>query len=475
MTKFILRYPGGESTIEARFINPKFLNGYWSYDKEGQKPYKQISTDENGIDRKQFARLGDTMYFQIKTIDFQKGDEISLQLMEQDFAWLFNDIDFCNPNDDKFPDKLVIIKTTVEGVDEGLTTIEVPLKNSWQKVIEDDKTFSLNGEIELYFKVGHVNENNYEFSDALPHDRKDFLLVREGEEQTLCYKPYEKDHNLPEMYTLEGEQIVLLQDVESKVLKSGRKAITKGSPVLAHRIAIGKLKKGYLAGDKGTVRKNATAKVYKYDTFSNDPDLYLEGSMIKDLERRKHVRFKEKGQWEHTNKVNQYDYFSKNGKRVTILGYLKQIGGIVDIFNVLSHGSMSQEEFMNSPLKFGGVLSPAFDIAGVMIQEIKEENNEYLTEALQQDLEEAKSKGLDAVKEFISIPNVESLIHYRVQPMYIETVQKMLSNEFTNFDDMVEYNNSNAEIGDTVKLLIKDISTEKDEITFIESIFYDVQ
>ena len=124
---------------------------------------------------------GDTMYFQIKTVDFQKGDEISLQLMEQDFAWLFNDIDFCNPNDDKFPDKLVIIKTTVEGVDEGSTTIEVPLKDSWQKVIEEDKTFSLDGEIELYFKVSHVNENNYEFSDALPHDRKGlFTSERKG-------------------------------------------------------------------------------------------------------------------------------------------------------------------------------------------------------------------------------------------------------------------------------------------------------
>ena len=473
MTKFILRYPGGESVIEARYINPKFLNGYWSYDKEGQKPYKQISTDENGTDRKQFARLGDTMYFQIKTIDFQKGDEISLQLMEQDFAWLFNDIDFCNPNDDKFPDKLVIIRTTVEGVDEGLTTIEVPLKDSWQKVIEDDKTFSLDGEIELYFKVSHVNENNYEFSDALPHDRKDFLLVREREEQTLFYKPYEKGHILPEMYTLEGEQIVLLQDVESKVLKSGRKAITKGSPVLAHRIAIGKLKKGYLAGDKGTVRKNATAKVYKYDTFSNDPDLYPEGSMIKDLERRKHVRFKEKGQWEHTNKVNQYDYFSKNGKRVTILGYLKQIGGIVDIFNVLSHGSMSQEEFMNSPLKFGGVLSPAFDIAGVMIQEIKEENNEYLTEALQQDLEEAKAKGVNAVREFVSIPNVNQLIEYRIEEVYKETATKMLRNEFLTFKEMTKYDNSEAKQDRTVFLLIKRIPKEINIINIIETIFYE--
>ena len=277
------------------------------------------------------------------------------------------------------------------------------------------------------------------------------------------------------MYTLEGEQIVLLQDVESKVLKSGRKAITKGSPVLAHRIAIGKLKKGYLAGDKGTVRKNATAKVYKYDTFSNDPDLYPEGGMIKDLERRKHVRFKEKGQWEHTNKVNQYDYFSKNGKRVTILGYLKQLGGIVDIFNVLSHGSMSQEEFMNSPLKFGGVLSPAFDIAGVMIQEIKEENNEYLTEALQQDLEEAKSKGLDAVREFISIPNVKSLINYSVEIFYKDTIKKMLNNKFKSLEEMRDYNLAVAAEGKPVYVLIKQIINESEEINVIETVFYEAQ
>ena len=125
---------------------------------------------------------------------------------------------------------------------------------------------------------------------------------------------------------------------------------------------------------------------------------------------------------------------------------------------------MSQEEFMNSPMKFGGVLSPAFDIAGVMIQEIKDENNEYLTEALQQDLEEAKSKGLDAVREFISIPNVESLIHYRVEQTYKETVQSMLNNKFKSLTEMVHFDRSKAQISERVNLLIKEISTENQAI-----------
>ena len=81
-------------------------------------------------------------------------------------------------------------------------------------------------------------------------------------------------------------------------------------------------------------------------------------------------------------------------------------------------------------MKFGGVLSPVFDIAGVMIQEIKDENNEYLTEALQQDLEEAKSKGLDAVREFISIPNVNNLIQYQIITVSKSTTRKMLDRDF---------------------------------------------
>ena len=134
---------------------------------------------------------------------------------------------------------------------------------------------------------------------------------------------------------------------------------------------------------------------------------------------------------------------------------------------------MSQEEFMNSPLKFGGVLSPAFDIAGVMIQEIKDENNEYITEALQQDLEEAKSKGLDAVREFISIPNVNNLIQYQIITVFKETTQKMLRNEFLTLQEMIEYSNSTNEIGEEVHLLIKGIRRENEVINCVETIFYD--
>ena len=246
------------------------------------------------------------------------------------------------------------------------------------------------------------------------------------------------------------------------------------TPLVYSTLTVGKLKKGYLAGDKGTVRKNATAKVYKYDTFSNYPDLYPEGGMIKDLERRKHVRFKEKRQWEHTNKVNQYDYFSKNGKRVTILGYLKQLGGIVDIFNVLSHGSMSQEEFMNSPLKFGGVLSPAFDIAGVMIQEMKDENNEYLTEALQQDLEEAKSKGLDAVREFIRIRDVNKLLRYSIELVNRDTAIQMLDNKFSNVQEMLEYNSNGNKNGESLYLLVREFESSNGSlISIVKTIFYE--
>ena len=136
---------------------------------------------------------------------------------------------------------------------------------------------------------------------------------------------------------------------------------------------------------------------------------------------------------------------------------------------------MSQEEFMNSPMKFGGVLSPAFDIAGVMIQEIKDENKEYLTEALQQDLEEAKAKGVNAVREFVSIPNVKSLINYSVQPMYKETVLKMLNNEFNSFDEMLNYDESNAKKGERIYLLMRQIADQSQETNIIESIFYNAK
>ena len=133
---------------------------------------------------------------------------------------------------------------------------------------------------------------------------------------------------------------------------------------------------------------------------------------------------------------------------------------------------MSQEEFMNSPLKFGGVLSPAFDIAGVMIQEIKDENNEYLTEALQQDLEEAKSNGLDAVREFVNNSSIQQIISYEIYVIQNSiSLTKLLNKEFTNIDELIVFDRQVSDLDRTFYLLIKNID---DKFNIIETIYFDI-
>ena len=133
---------------------------------------------------------------------------------------------------------------------------------------------------------------------------------------------------------------------------------------------------------------------------------------------------------------------------------------------------MSQEEFMNSPLKFGGVLSPAFDIAGVMIQEIKDENNEYLTEALQQNLEEAKSNGLDAVREFVNNSSIQQIISYEIYVIQNSiSLTKLLNKEFTNIDELIVFDRQVSDLDRTFYLLIKNID---DKFNVIETIYFDI-
>lgn len=147
-----------KSTGETRsqtinILEPELLEGYWTKDQAGEQALSK-------------AKLGETVYFQVKTSGIADGQEIKLKLYEQDKVFIVGDC--LDPDDDKFPEKEVVKDATIKN---GVAAVELALEEKWEGMIADDhdNAFSLDQTLELYWEVSYgkrkkelpLNDENY--------------------------------------------------------------------------------------------------------------------------------------------------------------------------------------------------------------------------------------------------------------------------------------------------------------------------
>ena len=114
----------------------------------------------------------------------------------------------------------------------------------------------------------------------------------------------------------------------------------------------------------------------------------------------------------------------------------------------------------------------ALKIAGVLMKPIKEEWDEALEVSLQHDLEIAKSKGLQAVKNWVFSYGIKT--NMRIEVISTISANKMLQGEFKSLKSLFDHSSTNQyNSNDFVTILYKEIDhgSEKGRINIIESIF----
>ncbi len=439
---------------------PKILNGWWTSDKGGNKTIKQ-------------AHLGDTVYFHIRTVNIASGEKISLKLYDLDvstvdeiFGTYF--LDYLNPDDDEFDEQEVHKQGYVNS--KGIATIELLLQESWENDLAADFAYNL----ELYW------EATYKGSTKNVPKRKDDTLKVKFSERTLYFNLSTDGYNLPDMRSNDGSPLVYLKfitgRVTGKIQGKALDALNKKVEKAIHRIAIGKLEKGSLATSTGRIQTNANAGIYKKDTFTN------EGELLKDLEKRKN--------WgnvtETTKGISQYDFFSKTGKRVKILGFLKEIGGSkkVNLFDIIDLFYMATDESdpFKQPLpdfglgsfgKVSGSFALVWNVAGILVSQMKAEDDALMREVEQQDIEKAKLKGLEAVKKEIETYKYNKKYQWHLLPISKETANKLVQGEFKTFEEFEVFSLDHEPENEKIEILYRTIknTNREEDIYIIETIF----
>lgn len=439
-------YKSPVNAIETT-INPEIIKGYWTSDKEGNEPLQK-------------SKLGETAFFQIETKDINDGEKLELRLGEYDYAFWFDNLD---PDDYEFP--VEEVKKTIT-VKDNKATVELFLEEIWEKVVKDDHDnwFQSNESIELYWEVSYKNRKK-----QLPQNTNDYLRVAQSD-RTLYFKTPTLNHNLPEFISNGGDPMLLMEFgkgfVANKLIEKGLDIAKDKAQEQISNIVFAKLKKGHLVDNTGKVYTGKRL-IYRYKEVYNNA-----GELFENVEKGKNFTYTYKGTTRTTKGISQYDYFSKNGKRVTVLGVVKKLGKAFDIFNLVK--TAGEDLDMSEPLPLDtGPLSPIFDLAGVLVQQQKAETDMWLEETIQEEIDLAKLQGLEATRKAINTWNHNKDFRWELMAISAETANKLLAGEFKTFDELEESAKQDIDRPNDIKILYRKIynDNKEDYVYVIETIF----
>ncbi len=434
---------GQKKTHSINVADVEFYDGYWSTDKAGH----------NIVER---ARLEDTVYFHMKTKGVKENTSINFNLKEADFFF----------DDEKFDGKKISQKVTVKN---KVIIIELKLPASWEQEVSDD-TFS---NLELYW--------NWSYNEKDHSSREEQLSVYFSK-RTLYFNLPLDNYNLPDMRSNDGSPLVYLKfmggmvkgKLKGKALNLANSKIEKA----INKIALGKLEKGSLVTNTGRIQKNANAHIYDKDIYTND------GKLLENLKKRKN--------WgnatETTKGISQYDFFTKTGKRVKVLGFLKEAAfndkvNFFDVIDLFSYATDETDPF-DQPIPdfglgaFGGVLGSfalVWSVAGLVVSQMKAEDDAFMREDEANEIRKAKLIGLDAVRKKINSLKHNKAYEWRLMSVPTITANKLLKSQFKTFDELENSKFDDNDFSNKINILYRKIlNTNSDQYVYIiETIFTD--
>jgi hypothetical protein len=203
-------------------------------------------------------------------------------------------------------------------------------------------------------------------------------------------------------------------------------------------------------------------------------------------------QLKDKKNWGKIIKGNgtrSLEYYSKNGTKMQILGFIKQAkeinknsGTLFEFFDLVKLATEDSLDTDN-PLTFPGLslfkhpLVVAFvalnDIAGMLVKQLKDEQDAFLQEDIQQDIDKAKLLGLEATRLAKNSWH-HKFNTWKLLPIYNDTASKLLLGEFETLNDLISFDsNIIDELDKNITILYRTMANKNKEVTIdiIESIF----
>jgi len=259
----------------------------------------------------------------------------------------------------------------------------------------------------------------------LPVSRADVLYVSYSK-RTLYIKSKQENINIPEMYSFKGEPIALFEyakgEVKSQLKDKALDILEKGAKTKIRKIALAKVIRNNQLVDAIPFSKNFENDYYTQDT-----------KILNEL--------KNKTDWNVNAKThlksNPLQFYSKKGVRVQLLGFVDQIGNLIDAFDLVKFG-LEEDLNFDEPIPIS--LGPIGDVAGVFAKELKAEQDEMLDAIIAKKLDLAKRQGIDAVEKFVNTYSHTKNYKYELLAISNKTASKLINGDFDTFEELEEFN-----------------------------------
>ncbi|WP_282057139.1 hypothetical protein [Maribacter luteus] len=450
--------------------DPEIIKGYWKKDKAGKEFIKK-------------AVLGDTVYFHFATRGLN-GREVSLKLYDRDF---YMGLDWMDPDDKKFPVKEIIKSARVNN-NRGF--VELFLDESWEGLIADDKNFLgfSNERIELYWELTYNNK----YKTRLPKSTEHYLLVGQND-RSLYIKPFSNGHNMPEFFDYDGNPLAHFQLNQNKNIVPELEDEVKNQKAVLNQIGSIIKDQAIEYGPKYINKKMSSIALARFEratfTAKKTPyspnilnDIYTQDPKI--IKQLKHHDFKKVIK---DNGVKSLEFYGESGTKMKVLGFMKKTGSeagtAFDLFDLFKFATSDGLDF-NNPLSFPGVgalgpIGAAFSllngVAGLMVKQIKDDQDALLSADMQRQVDKAKLKGLDATKAEVG-SWYTSLNKWSFKPISKKSANLLLTGKFQKMDELLEFDYELYDENKDVTLLYRSVENKNKGhiIEIIETIFFEV-
>ena len=235
---------------------------------------------------------------------------------------------------------------------------------------------------------------------------------------SLFIRPSDTDPRFPELYSNEGDELQIIEMVLDLKALDGVKWI---SQQYIEAIAIAKLKKGNLVTNTG---KEVTTKRMGVDKEFITPS----GEKIY-LQRGVNFGYRFKGEIVTTEGIDQFKYFSSKGLGVTILGSLKMLGTILDVFSIFDWGLDPKSKSL--PIPF------VPNIMGIALERVIEIVDEGINLTVKNMLQKAKEGGVKTAEKFANSWRSTSGIQFQTLEISKNIASKIIHGEFKTINEVI--------------------------------------
>lgn len=269
----------------------------------------------------------------------------------------------------------------------------------------------------------------------------------------LYIRPTDRNHYFPELFTVEGEEISIVELVLEAGVLEGVNFVAKEK---IHEIAIGKIKEGKLVASNG---KEYTTKKMKPIEYNIDGDRFL-------IQQGQNFGYKIQGKIITTKGLDQYKIFTNKGLLVKLYGILKKTSLIYDVFSFFNWASNPKES-----------LSIPFvptEVVGMAIEQVVKTTDEGVEDIIQDMLNKAKHGGLESVRKFIANFRSGVGVDFDLYNISINVASEILQGKIQTLEEMVTRNeNEDFTIPKPVYVLYRIVDKEEYyyKMAVIESFF----